>query len=198
MAALSRRVHKIMREQFLTRVYDSGRDSFLLNRSSRPPSGWDSIEYLGRDVHYNTTISSNVSSYSKRSATASSDHNTGRSCRRSSTTTHSEERSNCSNSRNDRSNSHRSSNGSMSDSTATRANDSSWSAELTGTGSRAGTAPGRSTMRNRNNIGVPSALKTPAGAPKKFFWGPKVARERQKIELDVRRTNHGEAATFAL
>lgn len=169
-------------------LYDNGRDNFLATATSRPPSKFDSIEYLKHDVHDSSTIAFRASSSlitrkpkitvvgtafaaeptsSSITTAISKGVNTGASWR-----------SDCGDIGN--------SSSSSSEETCAA---SSWKAELSG---RSSTAPCRS------GVGVESSHKTPTGVPKKFFWGPKVTRPRQEVERDVRRTNKGEAATFAM
>lgn len=160
-------------------LYDNGRDDFLATAASGPPSKFDSIEDLKYDVHKNSTIAHRTLSLRKLKTVGTTVP--GESA--SSTTTSSSRdassggASGCGHTRNSTNNS---------EETCAA---SSWKAELSG---RSSTAPCRS------GAGVESSYKTPAGVPKKFFWGPKVTRQRQEVERDVRRTNKGEPATFAM
>lgn len=159
-------------------LYDNGRDDFLATATSRPPSKFDSIEYLRHDVHKNSTIAFRTLSLRKPKTVGTTPSGEPASSTTSSRDVSSGGRSVCGHT-------HNSSNSNSQETCAA----SSWKAELSG---RSSTAPCRS------GAGVESSYKTPAGVPKKFFWGPKVTRQRQEVERDVRRTNKGEPATFAM
>lgn len=155
-----------------TSLHDSGRDSFLLTTTSRPPSKWDSIEYISSDAD-STTIG--FATRQRRARTAAGTRSRHDKFLPPSTITFSGSNS-------------------SSSSAATRA--SSWKQEVSG--KRPCTAPGYC-MNNKNGVGVATAnSKTPAGVPKKFLWGPKVACQREEMDRDIRRTCNGDPATFSL
>lgn len=154
-------------------VYDSGRDDFLVRATSTPPSKYDSIEDLECDVHERSTIAFKISTEALAKKNSTTD---GRFIGRST----------CSSSSSKTSYAGRWS-GSRVQSEAIQT--SSWREEVSG---RPLTAPCRPIL------GLDSEFKTPAGVPKKFLWGPKVSCQQQRGDWDVRRTNKGDPATFAM
>lgn len=152
-------------------VYDGGRDTFLERSSAKPPSKFDSIEYLDTWNCWQRT-SNNNSCSSKRTAAAGGLKNAGTSTCGSYTSNPS---SNATSigvwSCGDGNNSH---------ATEVTHAASSWKEEVSGRRNKPSTAPSSCKYR------------------KKFYWGPRVARQGQETERDVRSTNMGEPVTFAL
>lgn len=174
-----------------TRFYDGGRDSFLARSTSNPPSKFDSIEYLEHDVH-NKSFVSFESSTAERASGGEDKHrkisaaaitggkNTARSAYDSNNVSAASSVATTTGawSWGDGNNSH-------ANTEVTQAACSSWKAEVSG--KRVSTAPP-----------LPSSKSSSSSHTKKFFWGPKVARKREEAERDIRRTNQGDPATFAL
>ncbi|CAM9698944.1 unnamed protein product, partial [Ectocarpus sp. 4 AP-2014] len=175
----------------VTRFYDGGRDSFLARSTSNPPSKFDSIEHLERDVHNKSFVAFESSTAVRASGgedkhreisppvitrggnTAGSTHDSKNVSTASSVATTTGAWS-----WGDGNNSH-------ANTEVTQAASSSWKAEVSG--KRVFTAPP-----------PPSSQSPSSSHSKKFFWGPKVARKREEAERNIRRTNHGDPATFAL
>lgn len=161
-------------------LYDNGRDDFLATATSKPPSKFDSIEWLPYDVHQSTTLAFNAARWSPKTRPNSDGQRNGRNTSSSSSSSSShatavagwsgDNKSCCTNSE--------------------FADTGSWRAEVSG---RLSTAPS-----SRSAVGVTSPCKTPSGATKKFFWGPKAVCPRQEVDRHIRRTNMGEPATFAM
>ena len=181
--------------------YDSGRDSFLVTSTSKPPSKFDSIENLEHDVCESSTIacktssSSSSPSFLRRKARRIPDE---RRCVERDTT--------CGSSNNGSSGSTFESAGGLSGSGGSSTGVNSevihaatcWRAEVSRISSKPATAPSFCRRAEGVNSASLKQFKTPAGLPKSFFWGPKVTRQRQETERDIRRTNKGEPATFAM
>lgn len=184
--------------------YDSGRDSFLATSTSKPPSKFDSIEYLEHDVNESSTIARQTSSslspsFLRRKAWRRIPDER-RCVERATTTT-------CSSSTNNITTTFETAGGwNGGEGSSVGANSevthaTCWRAEVSriNNNSKPATAPS-SCPRGAEGANSPSfkQFKTPAGLPKTFFWGPKVARQRQETERNIRRTNRGEPATFAM
>lgn len=156
----------------VTVVYDGGRDTFLDRSSAKPPSKFDSIEYLealscwrGRTYsrrHPSTATASGLKK-TENSVVSSSDASNPSS---NATTTGAW-------SWGDGNNSHAN--------TEVTCAASSWKEEVSGRRNKPSTAPSSSCKYR-----------------KKFYWGPKVTRQGQETDRDVRSTNMGEPVTFAL
>lgn len=178
----------------VTRFYDGGRDSFLARSTSNPPSKFDSIEHLERDVHNKSFVAFESSTAERASGgedkhreisaaaitgggnTAGSTHDSNNVSAASSVATTTGAWS-----WGDGNNSH-------ANTEVTQAATSSWKAEVSG--KRVFTAPPPPSSQ--------SSSSSHLSHRKKFFWGPKVARKREEAERDIRRTNQGDPATFAL
>ena len=206
--------------------FDSGRDTFLVTPTSKPPSKFDSIEYLEHDVCESTTIACKTSSPSsslllRRNARRTSP---GERCLGSRDTSYGSSSNNINNNSSSStttttfvattaaavgggglsgSSSGGSSIGVNSDVNHQHAA-SCWRAEVSRGENKPATAPSSFNNDSLWAEGVNSSsissgsFKTPSGLPKNFYWGPKVARERQETERNIRRTNKGEPATFAM
>lgn len=202
----------------MSNFYDSGRDTFLATPTSKPPSKFDSIEYLEHDVCESLTIACKTSSSSSPSPSSSVLPSVRRKVRRTPDERRCVERdittssSNISN--NDGSTTTFETAGGLSGSGGSSVGANSevthatcWRAEVSRISSssrKPATAPSSSCrwasgLHSSSSISPPfEQFKTPAGLPKTFFWGPKVARQRQETERNIRRTNKGEPATFAM
>lgn len=154
-------------------VYDGGRDSFLERSSARPPSKFDSIEYLDADSGAAGKGKSNSSRRSRITSAAGGLNNAGTSTCSSDISCPS-------------SNATATGVWSWGDGNSSRANTeatqaaSSWKEEVSG-------------RRNK-----PSIAPSSCNYRKKFYWGPRVTRQGQEANRDVRSTNMGEPVTFAL
>ena len=187
--------------------YDSGRDSFLATSTSKPPSKFDSIEYLEHDVYESSTIACQTSSSSSPSLLRRKARrripDERRCIERDVTTTV------CSSSTNNNTtattfDTARGLSGGGGSSVGTNSEVTRapccWRAEVSRTSSKPATTAPFSCPRRAGGAISPSfeQFKTPGGLPKTFFWGPKVARQRQETERNIRRTNKGEPATFVM
>lgn len=163
------------------RVFDSRRDNFLATLSSKPPSKFDSIEVLERDVNDSSTIAFKASAVgSHRTGTTSTTTGGKRAAGKS-----------LSSSSNISVGAWGGGSGSGSggdDSEVTQVRP--WKTEVS--------ASGRSSAPCGLAVNVGTPFKTPAGAPKRFFWGPKAVCQRQEVDRDITRNNTGEPATFAM
>lgn len=152
-------------------VYDGGRDSFLERSSSKPPSKFDSIEYLDAPsawkgkTHSSRRTTSSAAGGLKNSLTSicSSDASNPISSNATTTGAWSWGDGNPS-----------------SNATEVTHAASSWKEEVSG--------------RRHKPLTAPSSCKY----HKKFYWGPRVTRQGQETDRDVRNTNMGEPVTFAL
>lgn len=170
-------------------IFDSGRDNFLARPSSKPPSKFDSIEFLEPDVHDGSTIAFKAlssRSSTRKAAKIAVGHRTTAAAQTA-----------------------MSGSISSSDANASTATVGKWSGPVGSNLSSAGTEAIHATSWKAKVSRRPSTtvhdcqrarspIKTPGGMPKKFLWGPRAMRPRQEITRDVRRTNHGEPATFSL
>ena len=158
-------------------VYDCGRDTFLERASSKPPSKFDSIEYLDTASSWKGKGSPSTSGGSRRATSAAGGfNNAGTSVCGSNVSNHSSNATTVG----------AWSWGGGSNSRATEVTHpaSSWKEEVSGRRSnKPSTAPSSSSScRHR----------------KKFYWGPRVTCQGQETDRDVRSTNMGEPVTFAL
>lgn len=175
-------------------IYDGGRDGFLARSTSKPPSKFDSIEYLERDVHDKSSIASSVAAAAAAAA--------GKVKRSRRTTSAAGGRCN-----NNMGKGTCSSNVSAAGSKAIT--DGAWGWVDDGNGSRATTEVTLPASSWRAEV-FGSKAKKPSTAPsssaasacskhsKTFFWGPRVTPQGQEIDRDVRSTNEGEPVTLAL
>jgi len=151
-------------------IYDNGRDGFLARSTSKPPSKFDSIEYLNIDASTppgKSRRSPGVRQHNSSTARSTCSSNVSTPGSNATTTgawSWGDGNNSCANTED-----------------MTLATRSSWKAEVSGRRSKPMTAPS-STSKHR----------------KKFFWGPKVALQGQEMDREVRSTNKGEPATFAL
>lgn len=188
-------------------IYDGGRDGFLATPTSKPPSKFDSIEYLERDVHDKSSIIASSVAAAAAAAAAPAAPAAGK-AKKSRTSSAAGGRYN---KNAGKSTYYCSSNVSAASSSATTAGAWSWGGD--GNSSRANTeevTQAASSWRAEvagSSSSSSSSGKKPSTAPsasacskhgKKFFWGPRVAPQGQEIDRDVRSTNQGEPATFAL
>lgn len=151
--------------------YDGGRDTFLERPSAKPPSKFDSIEYLDT---WSCWQRKNINTCRKRTAAAAGGlNNAGTSACGSDASNPSSNATSigawtCGDGNNSRA-------------TEVTHAASSWKEEVSGRRNKPSTAPS-SSRKHR----------------KKFYWGPRVARQGQETEREVRSTNMGEPVTFAL
>lgn len=151
-------------------VYDGGRDTFLERSSSKPPSKFDSIEYLDTASSWK-----GKSTNSKKTTSAvGAPNNAGSSCCSSDVS-------------NPSSNATTVGAWSWADGNNSRATEvtqgvSSWKEEVSG-------------RRTNKPLTAPSSCSKHR---KKFYWGPRVTRQGQETDRDVGSTNMGEPVTFAL
>lgn len=177
-----------------TYIYDGGRDGFLATSTSKPPSKFDSIEYLERDALDKSSIASSV-------ATAAAAAGKAKRCGRISP---------AAGGRYSNTTAGKiiySSNASAASSNVTTAVAWSWGDD--GNDSSCDNTEGvtHATSSWREEV-CGSRRKKPSTAPssasacskhgKKFYWGPRVTPQGQEIDRDVRGTNEGEPVTFAL
>ncbi|CAM9706245.1 unnamed protein product [Hapterophycus canaliculatus] len=162
-------------------VYDGGRDSFLARSTSKPPSKFDSIEFLERDDKSCIASAAPVVTCAKANKAITVAEVGVRSV---ATSIHS--------------------GGSITSSNATATGAWSWG---DGNSSCAKTEATQTRSSWKKEVSCRSTSIKPLTAPtsfsspschKKFFWGPKVARLGEEAEREVRRTNTGDPATFAL
>ncbi|CAM9761713.1 unnamed protein product [Scytosiphon promiscuus] len=152
-------------------LFDGGRDGFLARSTSKPPSKFDSIEFLERDDKSCITSKRSVTSSKKNSGIIADSELGGRSIGRS---VHSAR--------------------STSSSNATAMGAWSWG---DGNSSRANTEATQTASSWKAEVSGRSTCSKPLTAPL-FFWGPKVTRPGQEAAREIRRTNTGDPATFAL
>lgn len=157
-------------------VYDCGRDTFLERSSSKPPSKYDSIEYLDTASSWKGKNSSSGSRKTTTPAAGGRNHAGTSIC--------------SSDASNPSSNATTVGNWSWADGNNSHATDvthaaSSWKEEVSG-------------RRNNKPSTAPSSSSPSCKYRKKFYWGPRVTRQGQETDRDVRSTNMGEPVTIGL
>eukprot|EP00903_Cladosiphon_okamuranus_P007750 g7508.t1 len=158
-------------------IYDCGRDTFLERSSSKPPSKYDSIEYLETASCWKGKKNSSSGSKKTTLLAAGGPNNAAAST--------------CgSDASNPSSNATTVGAWSWADGNNSRATEvthaaSSWKEEVSG-------------KRRSKPSTAPSAASSSCKHRKKFYWGPRVNHQGQETDRDVRTTNMGEPVTFAL